>query len=145
MTVNVYIAFKLNSQKSAKKLANKTAPNGAHVHVYIMRKSWMWTIHRLRCSKHRTALVRTIHGLLAQSIYHKKWRHRAWIRKIQWYWYTPHGRLFWVRSFMQARSHLIIYHCKIRPLFLRKENWENHIVWKMEGQLNWSRPSLHHD
>ena len=44
------------------------------LHVCVMLKPWMWTIHGLCCLKHGSALAWTIYALLAQSIDHTKWK-----------------------------------------------------------------------
>ena len=30
--------------------------SSAHVYMYVRRKAWIWTIHRLCCAKHGSAL-----------------------------------------------------------------------------------------
>ena len=62
-----------------------------------MCKPWMWTIHRLGCSKHGSMLAQTIHRLIVQSVDCAKQTAQSMNSDnpvILMYTGMPYGRLF---------------------------------------------------
>ena len=101
-------------------------PSWEGYNYYVVCKPWIWTIHGLLCSKHGSALERTIHGLLAQFVDRAKQNVQSMDSDNPVIVTHAIQQAFWAsRSSVLTQNHPVASYCKVRLLFLRKKSWKN--------------------